>query len=125
MRRRPPKSTRTYTRFPYTTLFRSLCRRADIQRIAGVEHHGDLVSLFPGRLGASGKSLRMRAVREAAGMQGDHAGMDVVAAEEFAAVIEDHLVVIVVVVEERHFQGLRRSEEHTSELQSIMRISYA
>src|SRR3546814_6465729 len=114
-------------------------------------------------------------------MQGDHAGMDVVAAEEFAAVIEDRLVVIVVVVEERHFQGLRvaldrarhegaddesrgqesgmrrrrqviavahqradvapvqfhrreiafpadhveRSEEHTYELQSLMRISYA
>src|SRR3546814_11797557 len=28
MIRRPPRSTRTYTLFPYTTLFRSACRRA-------------------------------------------------------------------------------------------------
>src|SRR3546814_16743345 len=35
MIRRPPRSTRTYTRFPYTTLFRS---RAPAVAIAGVEH---------------------------------------------------------------------------------------
>src|SRR3546814_1148381 len=29
MLRRPPRSTRTDTLFPYTTLFRSLCREAD------------------------------------------------------------------------------------------------
>src|SRR3546814_20248312 len=32
MRRRPPRSTRPATRFPYTTLFRSLCRGVERQR---------------------------------------------------------------------------------------------
>src|SRR3546814_20226371 len=36
MIRRPPRSTRTDTLFPYTTLFRSLCRR---QRGAGRDCH--------------------------------------------------------------------------------------
>ena len=51
--------------------------------------------------------LRVRAVGEAAGMPGHHAGLDVVAAEEIAVVIEDHLVEVVVVVEERHLQRRR------------------
>src|SRR3546814_1608185 len=78
MIRRPPRSTRTDTLFPYTTLFRS--RRAQLRR--------------PRRPGA--------AVAAAAGPG---------AAQELPA--EDRCVA-------RH-----RSEEHTSELQSLMRISYA
>src|SRR3546814_4829483 len=68
MTRRPPRSTRTDTLFPYTTLFRSLvwspscCRLVDVQQIHQSRH---------------------------------------IAAESW------------------------RSEEHTSELQSLMRISYA
>src|SRR3546814_9014539 len=80
MLRRPPRSTRTDTRFPYTTLFRS--------------HQGD-----PGRRDGGADEL-------------------------------DQLA------EERHGPGADarparrprpapRSEEHTSELQSLMRISYA
>ena len=46
-------------------------------------------------------------VREAAGMERYHAGMDVVAAEKVAAMIEDHFVVVVVVVEERHLERAR------------------
>ena len=42
------------------------------------------------------QSLGMRPMSEAAGVQGDHPGMDVVAAEEVALVIEQHLVEIVV-----------------------------
>src|SRR3546814_19006095 len=43
MIRRPPRSTRTYTLFPYTTLFRSLLesqgqKRAEIGREAFLEH---------------------------------------------------------------------------------------
>ena len=55
----------------------------------------------------------MRTVREPAGMQRHHAGVDIVAREEIAAVIEQHLVVIVVRMEERHLEragiGLERS----------------
>src|SRR3546814_7435845 len=82
MIRRPPRSTRTDTLFPYTTLFRSgsvACRRrcGRLQLVAGyLEFRGWRRSgLTPNRPFAS--------------------------------------------------EGLPRSEEHTSELQSLMRISYA
>src|SRR3546814_4114395 len=69
MIRRPPRSTRTDTLFPYTTLFRS-----SGSLVLGVEPPQTVTSLP--------------------------------------------------IVERRHPSGLR-SEEHTSELQSLMRISYA
>jgi hypothetical protein len=51
--------------------------------------------------------LRVWAVREAAGMQRDHAGMNIVTREEIAGVIENELIVVVIVVEERDFDGSR------------------
>src|SRR3546814_2956798 len=77
MIRRPPRSTRTDTLFPYTTLFRSAVA-------AGRQHHG----------------LRTEAV--------DAAVLDAQRDDAPARpVLHD------------------RSEEHTSELQSLMRNSYA
>src|SRR3546814_10534669 len=75
MRPRPPRSTRTDTPFPYTTLFRSLSRetRHSPKRREALTH---------GR-------FQKRAPRAS------------------------------------RAQAARRSEEHTSELQSLMRISYA
>src|SRR3546814_3712055 len=67
MIRRPPRSTRTDTLFPYTTLFRSLAGELQAPQQGG--------------------------------------GIDEVQRDGAA--------------------GLARSEEHTSELQSLMRISYA
>src|SRR3546814_14543951 len=67
MIRRPPRSTRTDTLFPYTTLFRSWAEAQRDHHRVGADPHRDAV------VGA----------------------------------------------------GQRRSEEHTSELQSLMRISYA
>src|SRR3546814_9503201 len=85
MIRRPPRSTRTDTLFPYTTLFRSLLKPLQVGPDRGLfdsnteQHHhfyvegtGELIDVPPG-------------------------------AVQFA----------------------KRSEEHTSELQSLMRISYA
>src|SRR3546814_11675355 len=80
MIRRPPRSTRTDTLFPYTTLFRS-AQRADL---------GDQ------------DALRRRGRRDARVRRGRR-GHRAVAASGPAG----------------------RSEEHTSELQSLMRISYA
>src|SRR3546814_15705799 len=85
MIRRPPRSTRTDTLFPYTTLFRS----------AAVADGGDR-----GRAGA------------AAGASAEPAGD----------------TVRPLVARRPRPGGARchgRSEEHTSELQSLMRISYA
>src|SRR3546814_4079168 len=79
MLRRPPRSTRTDTLFPYTTLFRSVGTAA-----------GDAPAL-----------------------------RDALACLDDAPLLRGEL-----------FESLRwlaryRSEEHTSELQSLMRISYA
>src|SRR3546814_9585468 len=73
MIRRPPRSTRTYTLFPYTTLFRSTsaCAQPSSPKY--------------------GRARNPRNPRSAAARRGE----------------------------------TRRSEEHTSELQSLMRISYA
>src|SRR3546814_1655748 len=92
MIRRPPRSTRTDTLFPYTTLFRSdlaLCRLVEV----GFRRLGYRVSTA-----GSG----------AVGIERLQPGHDV------DVVALDH-----------HMDGLNRSEEHTSELQSLMRISYA
>src|SRR3546814_1888497 len=77
MIRRPPRSTRTDTLFPYTTLFRSNRSFDDFQQ--------RLLNAFAGNIASD---------RGAVALARDHS---------------------------RCF----RSEEHTSELQSLMRISYA
>src|SRR3546814_3929791 len=94
MIRRPPRSTRTDTLFPYTTLFRSLDR-----------HQERLVLRTVG--------LRNRAVHRF------HQRQDRLLAD---------LVVLALQRRQRralHDRNVVRSEEHTSELQSLMRISYA
>src|SRR3546814_964195 len=87
MIRRPPRSTRTDTLFPYTTLFRS--------SVSGALAH----------LERGGVDLRMGAVLVVGGLIGSLVGAGLF--ELLTA------------------WGQIRSEEHTSELQSLMRISYA
>src|SRR3546814_5592181 len=91
MIRRPPRSTRTDTLFPYTTLFRSrfLGRLREIHKPAPspADRH---------RAGA-----RRNARHSCADDGGDRPSLP------------------------RDREALWRSEEHTSELQSLMRISYA
>src|SRR3546814_6354396 len=79
MIRRPPRSTRTDTLFPYTTLFRSLELLRQRGRPGRHQHRRD--HRVPGRVPGRG-----------------------------VVDLPD---------------GVERSEEHTSELQSLMRISYA
>src|SRR3546814_1848841 len=89
MIRRPPRSTRTDTLFPYTTLFRSPA--------LGSKLHGRTVEYHLPR-----KYRR-------AGNTGD----------------PRHLVRSLRRQARQRREIRRRSEEHTSELQSLMRISYA
>src|SRR3546814_4268632 len=77
MIRRPPRSTRTDTLFPYTTLFRSHLPRSWLPWLGHHDRQPDRAGDLP------------PAFRPAGG------------------------------------RGQARSEEHTSELQSLMRISYA
>src|SRR3546814_3930262 len=86
MIRRPPRSTRTDTLFPYTTLFRSL---GNTLTITG----------FNAATGVVSYSYTLLDNEAHANADGANS-----LSEQFAVV---------------------RSEEHTSELQSLMRISYA
>src|SRR3546814_2864247 len=100
MIRRPPRSTRTDTLFPYTTLFRAL--RAQEQG--------------PGRRRQQRRRRRTaeagrRVMLVAKGLRKRYRSREVV--RDFGLTLDAGEVV-----------GLR-SEEHTSELQSLMRISYA
>src|SRR3546814_8875856 len=106
MIRRPPRSTRTDTLFPYTTLFRSHGRDG----LARLRHraHGALLRIlegFPACVGRVEFGLRLCDDR-------------VVCVDRCAVALVEGRVV--------HRRGqLGRSEEHTSELQSLMRNSYA
>src|SRR3546814_5115949 len=84
MIRRPPRSTRTDTLVPYTTLFRSV-RRSRIVPVRAVHQYS---SQLPSRFQGS-KTISPGTFARREDDRGD------------------------------------RSEEHTSELQSLMRISYA
>src|SRR3546814_1914928 len=100
MIRRPPRSTRTDTLFPYTTLFRSPRR---IDRMAGHRPFSDLMKDWSPERRARNEAHKAKLEAE---LMGRAATRDAI--EELEA-----------------GKGVRRSEEHTSELQSLMRISYA
>src|SRR3546814_11139697 len=90
MIRRPPRSTRTDTLFPYTTLFRSARSfRHDAAGTSRCQTRFDPIATIVARGESRAPSHRPAADREPPDEQ------------------------------------RRRSEEHTSELQSLMRISYA
>src|SRR3546814_2710643 len=90
MRRRPPRSKRTDTLFPYTTLFRSV--------VAGEEYEVDCLIFATGF--ETGTEYTRRAGYDVVGRGG-------------------------LELSEHWKDGMKRSEEHTSELQSLMRSSYA
>src|SRR3546814_1783464 len=90
MIRRPPRSTRTDTLFPYTTLFRS-----DHVGIGEIHHH---------QVELAGADRRHQLVGH---LWGRHLRLQVIGRD----------------LGRGHQDA--RSEEHTSELQSLMRISYA
>src|SRR3546814_1682151 len=100
MIQRPPRSKRTYTRFPYTTLLRSSVPIAWMKEL-GVS--GDKLNVNGGAialghpLGATGARIMTSMLGELERRGGRYALQAICC----------------------------RSEEHTSELQSLMRISYA
>src|SRR3546814_3105125 len=104
MIRRPPGSTRTDTLFPYTTLFRSPFERSDADsELTVVWEYPTLGALWAARM-----------------------------AEEDDPVVRDIWAKAEKMTTARSWQlarswsmDLPRSEEHPSELQSLMRMSYA
>src|SRR3546814_6487416 len=101
MIRRPPRSTRTDTLFPYTTLFRSSAAR---------------IREDPRSRGAA------RAPRRARGPASDHPLGRCQHRVMLAGLCQERIERRAIT---RHAAFEIRSEEHTSELQSLMRISYA
>src|SRR3546814_9780532 len=87
MIRRPPRSTRTDTLFPYTTLFRSRCAAAPAPERGSTHQPSQSIWSMVVSLAAAQRKARLRC--------GNGNCLNC------------------------------RSEEHTSELQSLMRISYA
>src|SRR3546814_3084991 len=103
MPRRPPRSTRTDTLFPYTTLFRSVA--LVLQALPRGQRRRLKVRLpFLATVDNAAPKPRQSAYGPAR--------RGALHAEE-VEVIDDALLAVA------------RSEEHTSELQSLMRISYA
>src|SRR3546814_7615105 len=124
MIRRPPRSTRTDTLFPYTTLFRSWFAQAEPRRFkTGIFDSTMTYSLTGNALAATRLKLALDAR-----FPGDTDGVDRLF-YEFAETLlhhangEDARAVVAALAAEG--RGEHRSEEHTSELQSLMRISYA
>src|SRR3546814_4073140 len=104
MVRRPPRSTRTATLFPYSTLFRSrnvLAGGRGGDHRTGNGHQGAIFAGYPAVRRGAGLD------RASAGDGGRRGGAKPARAGRIA------------------LDRPTRSEEHTSELQSLMRISYA
>src|SRR3546814_3078855 len=107
MIRRPPRSKRTDTLFPSTPLFRSVSADPDVAQAGPVYHPGE--------------DRRLRRAGEAAGERqrqvlGQPVRSGSLGCREGGGRRETWKT--------RHKDG-KRSEEHTSELQSLMRSSYA
>src|SRR3546814_2087845 len=119
MIRRPPRSTRTDTLFPYTTLFRS--KRAS----------SNARSVLPDAVGPMRKMAGGRAdIRKLDGLgrivSGDRRpAASTVRREDYSATAQEQLVQLVHAELRPGRTPVIRSEEHTSALQSLMRHSYA
>src|SRR3546814_6348838 len=134
MIRRPPRAKRTDTLFPYTTLFRSRATGSNAVRADSLHYRSDL--LLNG-------SILVALVLAGFGWHQLDAwfGLGIavyilwsaiqIARESFAVLMDEELPPD---VSQRMLElacavpgvlGAHRSEEHTSELQSLMRISYA
>src|SRR3546814_7640068 len=104
MIRRPPRPTRTYTLFPDTSLFRSPHTLYAPECAVALSREDTMAK--------AGKAVDATAAKKAAKLP---------QADEMLGYYRDMLLI-------RRFEekaGQLRSEEHTSELQSLMRISYA
>src|SRR3546814_2572073 len=129
MIRRPPRSTRTDPLFPYTTLFRSIRDGTSLERevqAAGEDTETFLVRILARRdeqerirgavLAFIDITKRKRAEARLAGTVSElnHRLRNVLAGAQ--AMVRQSAA---------SATSVARSEEHTSELQSLMRISYA
>src|SRR3546814_2614722 len=110
MIRRPPRSTRTDTLFPYTTLFRSPCAVIWRAWLSSPQEH-DLPSVPCARHPCCAASAPRSGWHRRFAPTSRYSPRSAVLRQSDRTVTRSH--------------PPWRSEEHTSELQSLMRISYA
>src|SRR3546814_8725999 len=115
MIRRPPRSTRTDTLFPYTTLFRSSSRVSSVATTAVTNITGLRISW---RGSSFRTASRIAGTTRAALNIEVGAFMDISLRKAGRRPPRGDR-------QSDQARGWARSEEHTSELQSLMRISYA
>src|SRR3546814_7060111 len=143
MIRRPPRSTRTDTLFPYTTLFRSVFRVIIADGPGLCVPLGERYLKHQARPGANGQDRRIGLAPVLAQRRQHHAHDRFIVGEHgLQRIVEparaiafgggDELIFKAEAVEEIAKHGvvvmgkaLERSEEHTYDLQSLMRTSYA
>src|SRR3546814_6703713 len=135
MIRRPPRSTRTDTLFPYTTLFRSEAYEWQSPELA-------LLASLVGQLGlkdiATTLTQRLRKITGDDDAQRTHLAVQnwitrlgLQASDVLGGItVSDagreigSVAIVQHAIRQKHLRA-NRSEEHTSELQSLMHISYA
>src|SRR3546814_1768783 len=119
MRRRPPRTTRTYTLFPYTTLFRSEGLKVipvrDKSGVAYKGYKGDANARFDVWQLPDGKWTAAVVSMFDAHRHDFIPERPPPAAKKIISLPQNELIAI----------EKDRTEEHTSELQSLMRTSYA
>src|SRR3546814_7398271 len=113
MIQRPPRSTRTDTLFPYTTLFRSRRTIIEIGRVLRPLQRQSVsqpthVFLSARQSNANALTISISKTRS---LQSKPHSPNISSREECSITMTS--------------SSILRSEEHTSELQSLMRISYA
>src|SRR3546814_5792697 len=137
---RPPRSTRTDTLFPYTTLFRSqllavldIAPEQDIARRVAVAKKCALVVGEGQARQAENSGYHRRSTSSAAAPSGSDQGVNMPQRRDRTNGVcgkagrisgrrrNFHRLRAIFRINSKHW----RSEEHTSELQSLMRISYA
>src|SRR3546814_8513638 len=136
MIRRPPRSTRTDTLFPYTTLFRSLDKRyanlgKTLQQLDATDAFGSFLNAYTASIDPHTDYFDPRSAERfnqsmSLSLEGIGAQLQ---KQDDVVVIRDLIAGGPAETSGKFTPGDRivgvRSEEHTSELQSLMRISYA
>src|SRR3546814_944674 len=124
MIRRPPRSTRTDTLFPYTTLFRSLDAILDFTFLRALREVPRIIPFDP-------VARSVGAAFPVALSEEDSEASDIAVAIFDGGLPANHGLDQWVTLHDAPgvgrpiAAGKARSEEHTSELQTLMRISYA
>src|SRR3546814_7333720 len=139
MIRRPPRTTRPYIPFPYPPLFRSYLKKTDrviqaADRVLRLQVMPPGVSQVDLRLAAQFEKNSPEQNRADARFAQFQLAIDKRVAtatergaskEQLAQIVESAKAHVAATLREGKSPTQARSEEHTSELQSLMRITYA